>query len=140
MAEKYYLDTCIWRDFYENRMGLHGKPLGKQANNLFTKVISKRFMLLYSDLTVKELSIDYTKTEIKEMLNLLFLTGVLKKVDISENDYKEAQTIARQYGVPTPDALHALLARNNNSVLVSQDKHALLLQQVVRVMRPEEVP
>ncbi len=43
---EYYFDTCIWRDHYEARSSLIGKPLGEYASKLFAKVIKDK--ILYS--------------------------------------------------------------------------------------------
>ena len=37
--QKYYIDTCVWRDYYENRFSKSGKPFGKYAACLFMKII-----------------------------------------------------------------------------------------------------
>ncbi len=35
---KYYLDTCIWIDFFEDRKGAKGEPFGEFASRLLTKI------------------------------------------------------------------------------------------------------
>lgn len=139
MVERYYFDTCIWRDFYESRTGLKGKPLGRYAADLFMKVIKKKDILLYSDLTIKELKIDYDKKEITEMLNFLCLVDILKKVEIKKEDYLEAKKISEQKNIPKADALHAILSRNNRAVFISQDQHAQELKDLFKVKKPEEI-
>ena len=50
---KYYFDTSIWRDYYENRSdGL--RPLGDFAFELLKKIKALRDTVLYSELTIKE--------------------------------------------------------------------------------------
>ena len=40
--KKYLLDTCIWRDFYEDRFSKINRPLGKYAHDLFMKIIKNK--------------------------------------------------------------------------------------------------
>lgn len=139
MAEKYYFDTCIWRDFYESRTGLKGKPLGKYAADLFMKSVKHKDTLFYSDLTIKELKIDYDEKEVTDMLNFLFLAGILKKVEMKKEDYLEAKRLSEERNIPTADALHAIISRNNKAIFVSQDEHAQKLKDFVNVKKPEEI-
>lgn len=38
----YILDTCIWRDFYEDRYGQGRRPLGKYASKFFMKILKTK--------------------------------------------------------------------------------------------------
>ena len=139
MSEKYYFDTCIWRDFYESRTGLKRKPLGKYAANIFMKIIKRKDTLFYSDLIIRELKKDYNENEVNDMLNFLFLTNTLKKVEMKKEDYLEARKIAEERNLPIPDAFHAILARNNKAIMISQDAHLQELKDIVKVKKPEEI-
>ena len=66
MTNKYYIDACIWRDFYENRSDRF-RPLGDWAFDLFRMIIETQSTVFYSDLIVDELSIAYDKKGIKEI-------------------------------------------------------------------------
>ena len=136
---KYYLDTCIWRDFYEDRFGRSGKPLGSYASKLFIKIIRKKNKILFSEVIIRELKRDYDTREIKDMLNLLFLSSVLVKVEIKEKDFTEAKKLVKEKHVPLGDALNAILARNNGAVLVTQDEHYLKLSHICKPVKPEHV-
>jgi hypothetical protein len=139
MLKRYYLDTCIWRDFYENRVSLKGRPLGRYAADLFRKIIKNKNLLFYTDLTIKELKIDYNEKEIVNMLDFLFMLNILRKASITKEDYIEAKNQSRLTNVPMPDALHAIISRNNHAIFISQDKHAQRLKQITIVKRPEEI-
>lgn len=139
MMIKYYLDTCIWRDHYENRTGFLGRKLGKYATNLFKRLIEKRRRILFSRLTYSEMKISYTEQEIDNMLNILFKIGLLEKVEISDIQIKEALNISNERNIPKSDALHAILARDNGACIVTQDKHFDKLADIVKVVLPEEV-
>lgn len=139
MTKRYYLDTCIWRDHYENRFGLSGNPLGEYASKLFMRIIKNKEIVLFSELIIRELKSDYDEKEIDKMLNILLMIGILKRVEISKNDYKEAKRIGTERGLPFGDVLHAILARDNNAVLISQDKHHQELKDIVEVKKPKEI-
>ncbi len=139
MPDAYYLDTCIWRDHFENRFGPEGRPLGKYATNLFYKIIENQDKLLFSDLLVEELKIAFSKTEIEYMLQMIFMMKILIRTEASPKDHAEASKIAKERDLPLSDVLHAIIARNNNAVLVTQDKHFNNLKDIVRVIRPEDI-
>ncbi|MFH1506150.1 MAG: PIN domain-containing protein [archaeon] len=136
---RYYFDTCIWRDFYEDRFGPRGRPLGKYANALVMKIIQDKDTLLFSDFIFKELRLRYEKVEINNMLNFLFVSEILERVAIYKEDQIEAENIAKERNIPPADVLHAILARNNKAIMVSQDKHFLQLDDIVEVKRPDEL-
>ena len=139
MVCKYYFDTCIWRDHYENRYAFSGKPLGEYATKLFMHIIKNKDILLFSEFIVRELRNDFDEKEINDMLNVLFMTGILKSVEVSEDNYKEAKKIGSERNLPPGDALHAILARNNKAILVSQDEHHQKLKDIVEVKKPEQI-
>ena len=139
MPKRYLLDTCIWRDFYEERFGPGGRPLGKLAAKLLMKIIEDKDIILFNDLIVNELRSDYSAEEVELMLSFFFYVDILEKVDIRFKDAKEAKKIGQDRDIPTNDALHAIIARNNRAILVSQDKHFSLLKDIVEVKRPDEL-
>ncbi len=77
MAEKYILDTCIWRDFYEDRFSKSGKPFGKYATDLFMKILKNKDNIFFSESLIRELKRDYGKEDINDMLNLLVFNKIL---------------------------------------------------------------
>lgn len=133
----YYFDTCIWRDHYEARYGFGGRPIGSDASKFFIKIIKDKDTLLYSDLIIRELKSDYADSVINEMFNILFCTGVLKKINITKKDYGKAKNISFSRSIPVGDILHALLASENNAILISQDNHFQKLKDIVA--KPEEI-
>jgi len=139
MTEKYYLDTCIWHDHYENRIGKTGKILGEYATNLFKKIIDNKDKILFSKLTYSELKTSYSQEEVDDMLNLLFLMDILEKVNISDSQLLESIKISSERNIPRGDVLHAVLARDNQVVLVTQDKHFEALKDITIIKKPEEI-
>ena len=136
---KYLFDTCIWRDHYENRFGPQGRPLGKYATKLFMRIFRNKDVLLFSEFIIRELKSDFSENEINEMLNVLFIANILEKVEVFEEDYKEAKKIGLERNLPTGDVLHAIIARNNGAILVSQDNHCQQLKDIVEVKKPEQI-
>jgi hypothetical protein len=64
---KYYLDTCIWRDFYEARISEHGNPLGRYAYELILKILKNKDAIIYSESVVSELKRRYENLEIENL-------------------------------------------------------------------------
>jgi len=136
---KYFLDTCIWRDFYENRFSKRGAHLGEFASKLFKKIIKEKSKIIFSKSIIKELSIDYNSNDINNMLNLLIYANVLERIEIKEEEYKEAKKISAERKLPFIDVLNAIQARNHNAILVSQDKHFAKLSDIIKFKRPQEL-
>jgi len=136
---RYYFDTCIWRDFYENRYGPKGRPLGIIAGRLTAKIMNKKHQICYSDLIIKELKTEYSEDKISDMLTVLMLSKRLRKIEITREDYAKAREIAKIKPVPLSDIIHAILAKKVGAILVSQDNHYSLLRNLVNFKKPEEL-
>jgi|SRR3989344_1646032 len=135
--KKFYFDTSIWRDYYENRSDKF-RPLGEWALMLVNKIISEEHIVLYSDLVTTELKIHYTEEEIKKMFNVLH-DDALVKVDITFSQSEEAIILSKKRNVPFGDALHSILARDYNAILVSRDNHFLELTDIAEIKKPEDL-
>ena len=134
---KYYLDTCIWRDYFENRTDKF-RPLGDWALRLINKIIEENCIFLYSETTLTELKELYSEKEIQNMFDIVPQTLVIK-VECSEKQFRDAVMFSKQFKIPCKDAIHAVLARDNGAVLVSRDKHFFELQFHVIIKKPEEL-
>lgn len=141
MAEKIYLiDTCIWRDFYENRFSRSGKPLGKYATDLFMKILKNKDKIYFSQSLVWELKKDYDEKDVNDMLNVLFLSNVLIKIEINKEDHLEAKKLSQERDIPYVDCLNAIQARNHKVIMVSQDPHFIEdLKDIVRTVKPQDI-
>ncbi len=139
MVEKYYLDTCVWRDFYENRVSRDGRLLGICAKKLIKKIIHDNDIILYSDLIEKELLKEYTEQELCDKLDALILLDILHKVHLNELTRIKSRTIKNKYKIPLADAAHAILAKENKALLVTQDKHLLKLKNILKVSKPDDL-
>ncbi|MCG2718530.1 MAG: PIN domain-containing protein [Nanoarchaeota archaeon] len=140
MVGKYLLDTCIWRDFYENRFSKSGRPLGRYATDLFVKILKNKDEIIFSEALIWELKKDYKENEVNNMLNLIFLNKILINVNITKEEYSEAKKLAQERDLPFVDCLNAIHARNYRAILVSQDDHYLKsLSDISRAVRPEQI-
>ena len=140
MAKKYVIDTCIWRDFYENRFSFSGKPLGKYATDLFMKILKNKDTILFSIGLVWELKRDYEEKEINDMLNLLVMNKILVKIEITKEEHEEAKKLAQERDIPFIDSLNAIHARNHKAIMVSQDLHFFKdLSDIVKPVKPEQI-
>ena len=134
----YYIDASIWRDFHENRVDRF-RLLGEWAFELFKKIRKNKEKVLYSDLIVEELSKDFGKETIIKIFSIMMEEGLLKKVEIKEKQIKEAVRLRNNLKIPFGDVLHAILARDNNAIMVTRDRHFEEVQNIVNIKKPEEL-
>ena len=133
MIEDFYFDTSIWLDFYEKR----GKN-GELAFKLIIKIINEYLKIAYSDLNIKEFkNFGYSQNEIYSILSIAKPSNI-KRIHIYREQKEEAKRIAKQRNVPAGDALHAILARDNNLVLISRDSHFQKLKDISIARKPED--
>ncbi|MBI5884874.1 hypothetical protein HZB89_02130 [archaeon] len=137
MARKFYLDTSIWRDYFEDRKD-NIRPLGKFAFQFLKNCGKAGCIVLYSDLVVQELKSDYSNERIAEVFSSF--RHFLLEAPISNERISEARKIASSVeGTHLKDALHAILARDNCAVMVARDKHFDALTHLVEVAKPEDI-
>jgi predicted nucleic acid-binding protein len=139
VTKTYYFDACTWRDHFEDRISKRDRPLGSFANRLLMNIIAEKGKILFSDIVVKELTLNYALPEIEEMFQLLTITGTLNRLETTEKQFEEAIDVAIQRKVPRADALNAILARDNGAVLITADKHRHLLRDIAEAKMPEEL-
>lgn len=137
MNKRYYLDSCIWRDYFENRSDKF-RPLGDWALALIKKIIGEEDLILYSRLTIKELSKDYDEEKIGLLFSIVPI-HLFVEIKISEEDIKEANYISKKLKIPHPDALHSILAKRNKAIFVTRDKHFYELENQLIIKKPEEL-
>jgi len=114
---RYYFDTCIWIDYLNER--------DKRVVDFVFKIIFEHDILM-SDVVFRELH--------KFMFNL-FLPNIKNIILIkaSDDEKRSALEISRQRNLPFADALHAMLARDNDAILVTRDKHFLDLEDICNI-------
>jgi len=129
-VRKFYFDTSIWLDLFENR----DEPnllKGTWARKLITKIISKDDKVVYSDLTLTELNdAGYSEYDIEELLKPL--GKILIFLETTDKQLGKGTDLSAKRDVPKGDAIHALIARDSGADLVSLDKHFDLLSDIIK--------
>ncbi len=60
-------------------------------------------------------------------------------MNIFKNQLKEASVLCKKRNVAFGDALHSILAKDNNAIMITRDKHFLNLLDIVIIKKPEEL-
>lgn len=136
MAKRFYVDTAIWRDYWEDRSDRFQK-LGEIAEKFFERAIAEGWIIIYSDIVVAELLNCFTYEELMEIFSIV--NTILCRVEGTEKQAKEAQRISDTRNIPPGDAMHAILAKAHNAVVVTRDKHFTRLRDIAEWKRPEEL-
>lgn len=139
MAQRFYLDTAIWRDYFEDRAdGI--KPLGEFAFKFLKGCLERGIKVLVSDIVVFELEARLPKERVKEVFSSF--SGIISMVVANAEQVSEARKEwqKRNKALPFKDVLHAIIARDNNAVLVARDNHFFdMLASIVEVQKPEDI-
>ena len=137
MAEEYIIDTSIWVDLYEDRKGYDNEPLGDYAFKLLVKIKAKESAIVLTDFLIKELETIYSVAEINGMFKPF--EKIIKKIVATEKQREEAKKIAKERDVPAGDALHTIVARDNDLILVTRDRHFRKLKDKITIKKPEDL-
>ncbi len=137
MTERYYLDTSIWIDIYENRKGYNDEPLGDFAWKLLLRIMGQENKIVITDIVIRELEGYYTLEEINGMMKPF--EKFIEKVFTTSAQRDEARRISRGRNLPNWDVLHTIIARDNNLILITRDKHFLRLDDLTICYKPEEI-
>jgi len=136
MASRYYIDTAIWRDLHEDRKD-KSKNLGELAFESFKKIRINKGKIVYSDFVVEELSHAYDKQTIDKLFQ--GVSELLEKAEINKNQLKEAADLSKEHKIPVGDAVHGVLARDNNAIMVTRDRHFRKLKDKITIKKPEDL-
>ena len=137
MPKKYYFDTSIWLDFFENRNELH-LPKGDWAHRLMDKIINSDDRILYSDMVLIELRVlGYQQHELEMLFQAL--KPVLIFVQATDKQLKRAKDLSLKRNVPKGDAVHALIARDQQAIFVTLDRHFDTLRDIINAQRPQDL-
>jgi len=136
---KFYLDTCIWRDFFEDRFdGL--KPLGEFAFRFLKQCKERKIPIIVSDAVVFELRHYFSQERVDEVFS--HFGNIIVNVFATPQQFSEAnkEWVKRGKKLPFDDVLHAVLAKHHKSVLVTRDSHFFdFLTSIVEVEKPEDI-
>jgi predicted nucleic acid-binding protein len=134
---RYYLDTSIWIDIYEDRKGFRNEPLGEYGLKLLSYIKSINGKIILTDHTINELSNHYSMEQIRGMFKLV--EDMIEKHMISDSQKIEAASLVLSRGVHSGDVLHAVAARNARAILVTRDKHFRDLKDISEPYAPEDL-
>lgn len=137
MLQKYYLDTSVWLDFFENR-NEPNLPKGDLAHELLNKITEDNNKVIYSDIVILELGlVNYLPHEIENLFEKIKL--ILIFIESTEKQARRARDLSLKRKVPKGDALHALIARDNKATLVTLDNHFKKLLDITKPKRPQDL-
>lgn len=134
--KKYYLDTSIWIDYFENRKDKF-RPLGEWAYALLSLIRKQNDKMLVSDLVITELKKYMDEEKVKAILKD-FKDPIIRTIS-NDKQSKEAIKIAKTRKIPKGDALHAIIAKDNNAILVARDHHFEELTDITISYKPEDL-
>lgn len=141
MVQKFYLDTGIWRDYYEDRRD-NMRPLGEFAFNFLRACLEKKIPVLVSDAVVIELRRYFPQEKVDEIFS--FFKGIIVNMTVTPEQYSEARKeLAKRLKVgnklPFDDVLHAVVAKHHGAVLIARDNDFDFLHEIVEIEKPEDV-
>jgi predicted nucleic acid-binding protein len=135
--EKYYADTSIWIDIYEDRKGYNNEPLGDYALKFFSILKAQSKTLIITDILLRELESFYSIAEINGMMKPF--EEIIERIMSTKSQREEARLIASERQIPPGDALHAIIARDSKLILVTRDNDFRKLRDIASYHRPEEI-
>ena len=91
MAEKYYLDTSIWMDYYEDRQD-PSKDIGEFAFKLLCKLLASNSKIVVSSFLLRELEVTYSLDQIRGLA--LPFEKLMERVDVLDEQREEAKKIS----------------------------------------------
>lgn len=131
--ERFYLDTSIWLDFFENR-GNNGNA----AYKLLKFIINRNYKMIFSE-AIKDELLEYGLSieDIRGFLSI-FKRNILC-LYINKKQFGKAKDISNKRNIPVFDVLHAIIARDNSAVMITRDRHFDELLDIVKYKKPEEI-
>lgn len=133
--QKFYLDTNIWLDYFENRSdGL--RPLGEFAFQFLKNCINSDCKIYYSNFVLFELKTKLSENDFFKKVD--FAKENLVFIESTNENWKQAQILNKSANLHLADALHLVLAKNNSCILITRDKHFDSLE-LIEIKKPEEV-
>ena len=122
---------------YDDRKGFNNEPLGDFGLELLADIKSKENIIIITDLLITELAMNYSIAQINGMFKPFEKTT--EKIIATDEQRAEAKKIALERNIPKGDALHAIMARDHDLILVSRDKHFKQLLDICKYRKPEEL-
>lgn len=136
MVRKYLIDTCIWLDIIEDRKGYMGEPLGDYAAKFFLKITLIKEKIIISNFLIQELKRKISDNAINSMFKPY--ENMIERVFSTKNQLEEAKKLGIERLIPRGDALHAIMARDENAILITRDKDFDKLLDITTYYKPED--
>ncbi len=134
---RYYLDTSIWLDLFEDRNEPNFQK-GKIAEDLLRSIILLENAIVVSDVVIKELcKVGYSMQEAWSLFERF--RKIILFVRATPAQVRRAKDIAAKRDLPIGDALHALIAQDTKATLVSFDNHFAFLKDITHWRTPKEI-
>ena len=131
---RFYFDTCIWMDLFLDR-----NINGKFAKELLEKIILYNYEVVYSDFTIFELKErEFSDQEIRELLTIFKSTKIIKLYK-TKFQFIEAKQLSKNRNISIGDSLHAILARDSESTLITRDNDFNKIKDVIKAKKPEDL-
>jgi len=124
-------------DVYEDRKGYNNEPLGDYGLKLLALIKAKGGKLIITDLIIKELQNYYNVAEINGMMKPF--EQIMEKIIGTKKQGDEAKKIADERKLPYGATLHSIIARDNDLILITRDRHFKELQDISKSYKPEEL-
>ena len=135
--KKYYFDTSIWLDFFENR-DEPNLPKGEWANKLVDRIISEDSKIVYSDAVKDEITdLGYIPNDVEKLFEPL--NRILIFAEATKKQFGKAKDLAAKRNVPLFYALHALIARDNKALMITRETHFKKLSDIAKYKKPEDI-
>jgi len=131
---KYYIDACIWRDYFEDRKDRF-RPLGEWAFKFIKKIIEEEGIFVISDHLLIELESYMSSEEIKDLFEIV-PEKLRLYIEANEKQNMGALNLCKRLKIPFGDCLHYILARDNDALLISRDRHFINFKNM---KKPEEL-
>ncbi|MFH0978999.1 MAG: PIN domain-containing protein [Candidatus Woesearchaeota archaeon] len=131
MPKKYYVDSSIWRDYFENRVDRF-RPLGEWAFEFLRKAAAENDIIIISDVLIDELGSFSSK--LNEVVKDFEIN--VKYVNVDEKQILRARKLSR---VHYSDAVHLIVATDNRCVLITRDHDFDECASYLEIHKPEDL-
>ena len=126
MNKQLYLDTNVIMDFFLNR--------DSAAYTILIRALQCEFFIITSPLVIRELLYQGLEQETKMLINLLKNQNKVQICTIKQEHKREARKLQTHYA----DALHKVLAKSSNAVLVTKNTKDYPFTDII-VKMPDEI-
>lgn len=129
---KYYIDTCIWRDYVENRKDRF-RPLGEWAHRMLNQFLVNDDTIICSEMVIRELEVYFDIAYIKNIFSPY--KKIIRTIKIDDIIMFEAKRFRNT--LSKGDAIHAAIAKHTGAILITRDKHFESIG--IEAKKPEEL-